>query len=323
MKCIVRVDVPRSLFVHESPHGYFYRIGSSKRKMAPDFLARLFQQRNQTRMICFDEQIVASADADTFPEHTHNAIELCFCSRGSLVFECEGQTHTLLPDNVFLTQPGVRHHLVTNHKGMRMYWLFYKYPRKGKTVLGLSRRETDALNRRLRAITAHPFAVDHSMRQHFRDIFKTYETQDRGPFRTLILRTLLLKILLEVISSSENQPTLKALAKISNIAKIIKKRPAHRFNIDEMAAHAKLSTSRFTALFRQVIGLPPYAYLTTCRLERAKELLAATDSSVSEIARTLGFASPQHLATQFRKTYGLTASAWRSKTATRSRPCSG
>ena len=88
-----------------------------------------------------------------FPEHTHDAIELCLCTRGSLVFECEGDTHTLLPDNVFLTQPGDRHHLVTNHKGMRMYWLFYRYPRKGKTVLGLSRRETDALNRRPGALT--------------------------------------------------------------------------------------------------------------------------------------------------------------------------
>ena len=204
-----------------------------------------------------------------------------------------------------------------------MYWLFYKYPRKGKTVLGLSRRETDALNRRLRAITAHPFAVDHSMRQLFRDVFRAYETQDRGPFRTLILRTLLLKILLEVIDSSENQPTLKTLAKISNIAKIIKKRPAHRFNIDEMAAHAKLSTSRFTALFRQVIGLPPYAYLTTCRLEKAKDLLASSKKPIREIARELKFSSSQHLATQFRKTYGLTASAWRTETATRSRPCNG
>ena len=257
------------------------------------------------------------------PEHTHDSIELCFCSRGSLVFECEGRTHTLLPNNVFLTQPGDRHHLVTNHKGMRMYWLFYKYPKNGKTVLGLSRWETDALNRRLRTITAHPFAVDHSMRQLFRDIFRAYETLDKGPYRTLVLRTLLLKILLEVINSSENQPTLKALAKISNIAKIIKKRPAHRFNIDEMAAHAKLSTSRFTALFRQVIGLPPYAYLTTCRLEKAKELLATSKKSIGEIARELQFSSSQHLATQFRKTYGLTASEWRAKTATRSPPCSG
>ena len=55
------VDVPRSLFVHRSPHGYFYRIGSSKREMSPEYLARLFQQRSQTRMVCFDEQVVAAA----------------------------------------------------------------------------------------------------------------------------------------------------------------------------------------------------------------------------------------------------------------------
>jgi len=63
-KCVVRVDVPKSLFVHEGPHGYFCRIGSSKRKMSPELLARLFQQRSQTRLVCFDEQIVASASAD-------------------------------------------------------------------------------------------------------------------------------------------------------------------------------------------------------------------------------------------------------------------
>jgi predicted HTH transcriptional regulator len=60
-KVIVRVDVPRSLFVHQSPGGYFRRIGSSKRQMKPDVLARLFQQRSQVRLIRFDEQIVPNA----------------------------------------------------------------------------------------------------------------------------------------------------------------------------------------------------------------------------------------------------------------------
>ncbi|CAN2039414.1 putative transcriptional regulator [Candidatus Magnetomoraceae bacterium gMMP-15] len=60
-KVIVRVDVPRSLFVHQSPGGYFRRIGSSKRQMRPDVLARLFQQRSQIRLIRFDEQIVPNA----------------------------------------------------------------------------------------------------------------------------------------------------------------------------------------------------------------------------------------------------------------------
>lgn len=55
---ILKVDVPRSLFVHESPGGYFHRQGSSKRRMPPDVLARLFQQRSQARLIRFEEQAV-------------------------------------------------------------------------------------------------------------------------------------------------------------------------------------------------------------------------------------------------------------------------
>ena len=58
---VVKVDVPRSLFVHRSPGGYFYRLANSKRTMSPESLARLFQQRSQTRFLGFDEQPVAGA----------------------------------------------------------------------------------------------------------------------------------------------------------------------------------------------------------------------------------------------------------------------
>jgi len=58
LRAVLKIDVPRSLFVHESPGGYFHRQGSSKRKMPPDVLARLFQQRSQARVIRFDEQFV-------------------------------------------------------------------------------------------------------------------------------------------------------------------------------------------------------------------------------------------------------------------------
>ncbi|MEQ8765807.1 MAG: ATP-binding protein [Planctomycetota bacterium] len=60
-RAILKIDVPRSLYVHESPGGYFHRQGSSKRKMPPDVLARLFQQRSQARLIRFDEQPVPGA----------------------------------------------------------------------------------------------------------------------------------------------------------------------------------------------------------------------------------------------------------------------
>jgi ATP-dependent DNA helicase RecG len=71
MRPVLKVEVPRSLFVHRSPGGYFRRDGSSKRELLPDQLARLFQQRSQARVIRFDEQAVpdttpADLDADLY-----------------------------------------------------------------------------------------------------------------------------------------------------------------------------------------------------------------------------------------------------------------
>ncbi len=57
-RAVIVVEVPRSLWVHESVNGYFRRVGHAKRKLAPDALARLFQQRSQARLIRFEEQEV-------------------------------------------------------------------------------------------------------------------------------------------------------------------------------------------------------------------------------------------------------------------------
>jgi ATP-dependent DNA helicase RecG len=60
-RAVIVVEVPRSLWVHESANGYFRRVGHAKRKLAPDALARLFQQRSQVRLIRFEEQEVPGA----------------------------------------------------------------------------------------------------------------------------------------------------------------------------------------------------------------------------------------------------------------------
>ena len=64
---VIKIDVVRSLFVHRSPSGYLHRVGSAKRVMSPEYLARLFQQRSQTRIIRFDEQAVPLARLDDLP----------------------------------------------------------------------------------------------------------------------------------------------------------------------------------------------------------------------------------------------------------------
>ena len=60
-RVLIRIDIPRSLYVHQSPGGYFRRVGSSKRKLTSDYLGRLMQQRSQSRIVWFDEQAVPQA----------------------------------------------------------------------------------------------------------------------------------------------------------------------------------------------------------------------------------------------------------------------
>ncbi len=61
---VLRVDVRRGLSVHKSPGGYLRRIGSSKRQMEPEYLARLFELRGRSRLRDYGTQAIAAASVD-------------------------------------------------------------------------------------------------------------------------------------------------------------------------------------------------------------------------------------------------------------------
>lgn len=77
---VIKIEVLPSLFVHQSPSGYFHRIGSSKREMSTDYLARLLQQRSQAGIIRFDEQVIFVA---TFADLDHDLCERFRTSRSA------------------------------------------------------------------------------------------------------------------------------------------------------------------------------------------------------------------------------------------------
>ncbi len=80
---VICIDVPKSLLVHRSPSGYFHRIGSSKREITPELLARLFQERSQSRVIRFDESVVPG----TSPQDLDEDLARRFLSEGASVTE--------------------------------------------------------------------------------------------------------------------------------------------------------------------------------------------------------------------------------------------
>lgn len=64
-KNLLKIEVPRSLFVHKTSNGYFVRQGSRKTEMPTEQLGRLLQARSQARIIRFEEQFVPGTDKST------------------------------------------------------------------------------------------------------------------------------------------------------------------------------------------------------------------------------------------------------------------
>jgi AraC family transcriptional regulator len=78
-----------------------------------------------------------------------------------------------------------------------------------------------------------------------------------------------------------------------------------------LAEVANLSPYYFSRAFKESFGVPPYRFLTSRRIERAKDFLADPEVSVTRIGLDLGFSETSSFTTAFRKHAGLTPTAYR------------
>ena len=91
-------------------------------------------------------------------------------------------------------------------------------------------------------------------------------------------------------------------------------------SIAELAVEAGLSPTHFARAFKQSMGRPPHQYILTARLERARELLDASGSSIADVALRTGFVDQAHLTRAFKRRFGVTPGAIVRSRADRSTP---
>ncbi|MBN8611183.1 MAG: helix-turn-helix transcriptional regulator [Deltaproteobacteria bacterium] len=80
---------------------------------------------------------------------------------------------------------------------------------------------------------------------------------------------------------------------------------AESITLDDLASHASLDKFHLCRAFRAQIGMPPHAYLTHLRVQRAKELLAS-GARASELAPRVGLYDQSQLTRHFRRIVGTT-----------------
>jgi AraC family transcriptional regulator, arabinose operon regulatory protein len=88
------------------------------------------------------------------------------------------------------------------------------------------------------------------------------------------------------------------------ITRAVQEDPSRPWTVGELARRAALSRAQFTRRFVARTGLPPARYVVQARIERARQLLAETDASVTDVAITLGYKDIAHFSRQFKQHTG-------------------
>lgn len=91
--------------------------------------------------------------------------------------------------------------------------------------------------------------------------------------------------------------------------------PAHPWTVADLAARTGVSRAALGRRFTELVGEPPMAYLTSWRLALAADLLREPDSTLTAVARKVGYGSPFALSAAFKRVRGQSPQHYRAAVA--------
>ena len=100
---------------------------------------------------------------------------------------------------------------------------------------------------------------------------------------------------------------------IQRVVALIDARYNHRLDIDALSSEAHFSRYHFLRTFRKKLFETPHRYLVCKRIDRARELLATSDMSVTDVCFEVGFESLGSFSALFVRAVGWSHSGYRAR----------
>ena len=107
--------------------------------------------------------------------------------------------------------------------------------------------------------------------------------------------------------------TAGAFRSLCHAREVLRESHEHAVSIREVAKGAAMSPYHFIRQFQAVFGETPHQYRLQARLDRAKYLLAVTDSSVTDVCMEVGFSSLGSFSDWFARRAGSAPSLYRQR----------
>ena len=247
--------------------------------------------------------------------HQHDDFMLMVPEHGLLRFknECGGWSTTLI-ERQFLLVPPRWIHSSASMTGSQGHIAFYVDPEYMRRAMG------DLSGDASRVLRLPTLGVWHTSAPFHHLMLAKKALRDPSPFvdRGRLIAQADHLLLLECLAISLSQPSIgrssterHGAALIREVCTYLAGNLDQAPSLDQVAAAFHVSRRHLTRLFAQHMGEPVLAHVQRLRLDRAKDLLRHTRMSVLEVASTVGFDSPSHLAQVFRRDTGASPDEWR------------
>jgi len=248
----------------------------------------------QMKLLAQDEKNHAVNRPNGFPDY-----QLIYVHKGKGTFLLDGEMQVLSAGHAVLYRPDQpQHYFYHSSDGTETYWIHFGGSRAAELL------ERLGLNRSVMVFyTAAPYIkiMDRMIRV----------ASSANPRRSLICSGLLVTLLCEAAEASSDNAAENRF--IAAACEMIKENYNCKLTNEQLAERCGFSVSRFEHLFRETYGCAPQQYKRNEQILVAKELLLNTESTVAEIAETVGFEDPLYFSRIFKSQTGETPSAFRLK----------
>ncbi len=241
-----------------------------------------------------------------FPRHWHETYVIEVVEQGVNEFWCEGKTYSAGPGSILIIQPGEVH---TGYPAGKSHLTYRSlYPSKSF----MRKLSCDIYGKGIQPHFPQKVIQDKELASA---LTKAHMLLERSGER-MEGQSLMVLNLGRLITTYSDSPISAAIdsnaliySKIHRAISYLVENYQQTISLNEISALSGLSEFHFVRTFRKATGLPPYEYLVSIRVEKARKLLSK-GMPIVEVATQSGFYDQSHFNRHFKRIYGITPGAY-------------
>lgn len=233
--------------------------------------------------------------------HSHPFTELFYVQSGRGSFLIEEEEYPIQEDDFVIVNANVSHtekssgNMPLEYVTIGVEGLMFSFEGEKEHIIFSCKKEQKDLNFYMTAMLTE----------------LTEKNRDFENICQNLLEVLIIKLIRRTNFAFEVAPSLQISKECVKIKRYIEANYMNDITLDSLADFSHLNKYYMAHAFTTYCSCSPIQYLCQIRIQASKELLANTDYSITEIAQSSGFSSQSYFAQCFRKSCGMTASAFR------------